>query len=311
MSRIHEALKKAQEERAANPMLEAPLTDNRGAIAVAVGPVPSETANSDSILTPSPRIPAGRVPTGYVRFDDLKTRCTQAQWHFDPKIDVFFDPTGTAPGAEQFRTLRSRLYQLRGVQPLKTVLITSSVPYEGKTFVTSNLVQAIVRQPDRRALVIDADMRRSRIHTVWGASPSPGLSDYLSGSADDLTVVQHSPAAGNLCLIPSGSPVNNPSELLLNGRMKTLLDRLGPVFDWIIIDSPPCLPVADASVLADVCDGVLLVVKAASTQLSTAQRACQELQSKKLIGVVLNGADEGGQYGAYSYYEPSGAVFTQ
>jgi capsular exopolysaccharide synthesis family protein len=154
-------------------------------------------------------------------------------------------------------------------------------------------------------------MRRSRIHTVWGASPSPGLSDYLSGVAEEISIVQHSPAAGNLCLIPSGSPVNNPSELLLNGRMKTLLDRLTPVFDWVVIDSPPCLPVADANILADVCDGILLVLKAASTPFSTAQRACQELQSKKLIGVVLNGADEAGQYGTYSYYEPSEVVSAQ
>jgi protein-tyrosine kinase len=310
MSRIHEALKKAQQERAANPVPEGALTDSMLETSIATSLLPERVSDPGSILSPSPRIPAGPA-NAYFRFDDLKARCAQVRWHFDPNIDVFFDPAGTAPGAEQFRTLRSRLYQLRGTQPLKTVLVTSSLPLEGKTFVASNLAQAMVRQLDRRALIIDADMRRSRIHTVWGAPVSPGLSDYLSGVADEVTVLQHSPEAGNLCLLPSGSPVNNPSELLLNGRMKALLDRLAPVFDWVIIDSPPCLPVADATVLADFCDGVLLVVKAAATPLSTAQRACQELQSKKLLGVVLNGADDAGQYGTYSYYEPSETVSAQ
>jgi protein-tyrosine kinase len=307
MSRIHEALKKAQQERAANPVPEGALTDNVLGTSVATSLLAEDVSDPGSILSPSSRIPAGS-PSTFFRFEDLKARCTQVRWHFDPNIDVFFDPSGTAPGAEQFRTLRSRLYQLRGSQPLKILLVTSSLPLEGKTFVASNLAQAIVRQPDRRALIIDADMRRSRIHTVWGAAAAPGLSDYLSGVADEVTVLQHSPEAGNLCLLPSGSPVNNPSELLLNGRMNTLLDRLTPVFDWVIIDSPPCLPVADSTVLADLCDGVLLVVKAAATPLSTAQRARQELQSKKLLGVVLNGAEDAGQYGTYSYYESSETV---
>jgi protein-tyrosine kinase len=295
MSRIHEALKKAEQERAANPTVEVPLADSP---TTAVAEPATQASDPDSILTPTP--PA---TSEYLRFDDLRARCTPVRWQLDPSIDVFCDPAGTAPGAEQFRTLRSRLYQLRSEQHLKTILITSPVPAEGKTFVTTNLVQAVVRQPDRCALVIDADMRRSRLHTVWGTPVSPGLSDYLNGSADDMAIIQHNPSAGNLCLIPSGSPINNPSELLLNGRMKVLIDRLAPIFDWVVIDSPPCLPVHDANVLADVCDGVLLVVRAASTPLETAQRACQELQTKKLIGVVLNGAEESAHYGAYNYYD--------
>jgi protein-tyrosine kinase len=301
MSRIHQALKKAEQERAANPMIDVPLADSPTP-AVAASVPPAQVSDLDSILTSA--LPTAPLQDQGLRFDDLQARGTSARWELDPQMNVFFDPSGTAPGAEQFRTLRSRLYQLRSEQPLKTILITSAVPAEGKTFVTSNLVQAIVRQPDRRALVIDADMRRSRLHNVWGTPGSPGLSDYLNGSADGITIIQHNPAAGNLCLIPSGSSVNNPSELLLNGRMKVLIHRLAPVFDWIVIDSPPCLPVADASVLADVCDGVLLVVRAASTPLETAQRACQELQTKKLIGVVLNRADEGSHYGSYNYYDP-------
>jgi capsular exopolysaccharide synthesis family protein len=133
-----------------------------------------------------------------------------------------------------------------------------------------------------------------------GAPSAPGLTDYLRGEADEMKVIQHG-QEGNLCFIPGGNEVTNPSELLSNGRLKTLLDRVTPVFDWVILDSPPCLPVADASVLADVVDGVLMVVRAASTPALTAQRACQEMQGRNVVGVVLNAMDEIAAYGSYYY----------
>jgi protein-tyrosine kinase len=203
-------------------------------------------------------------------------------------------------GAEQFRTLRSRLYQLRVAQNLKTILMTSSVPGEGKTFVTSNLSQAIVRQPDRRALIIDGDLRCARLHVPLGAPNSPGLAEYLRGEADEMTVIQHG-QEGNLCFIAGGSEVSDPSELLSNGRLKKLLDRVTPIFDWVIIDSPPCLPVADATILANYCDGILLVVRAGSTASAVAQRACQELHGRNVVGVVLNAVEQSHMYGSYYY----------
>ncbi len=115
---------------------------------------------------------------------------------------------------------------------------------------------------------------------------------------------------GNLCFIPGGNEVTDPSELLSSGGLKKLLDRLTPVFDWVFLDSPPCLPVADASILAEICDGILLVVRAGVTPLEVAQRACQELSGRNVIGVVLNATDERDLYGSYydqGYgYVPSG-----
>jgi protein-tyrosine kinase len=110
----------------------------------------------------------------------------------------------------------------------------------------------------------------------------------------------------NLFLIPGGGEVGNPSELLLNGKLKTLLERVAPVFDWVLIDSPPCLPVADATLIADVCDGVLLVVRAMSTPTDTARRALQELQTKKVIGVVLNAMEEAKSSYYYGHYGKNG-----
>jgi capsular exopolysaccharide synthesis family protein len=216
----------------------------------------------------------------------------------DPNMSVFANVDTGAHAAEQFRTLRSRLYQLQSNQSLRTLLITSAIPGEGKTFLVSNLAQAIVRQPDRRALLIDADLRCPGLHVPLGAPSAPGLTDYLRGEADEMAVIQHG-LEGNLCFIAGGNEVTNPSELLSNGKLRVLLERVTPVFDWIILDSPPCLPVADASMLADLCDGVVLVVRAGATPSEVAQKACQELQGRNVIGVVLNAAEEAHLYRSY------------
>jgi protein-tyrosine kinase len=209
-------------------------------------------------------------------------------------------------GAERFRTLRSRLYQLGGTRPLRRVVVTSSVPAEGKTFVAANLAQSIVRQPDRKVLLIDADLRASRLHQVLGAPRTPGLADYLRGEADECKVVQKGSDA-HLCFIPAGSEAPNPSELLLNDRMKRLLELMTPIFDWIIIDTPPALPVHDASMMADLCDGVLFVVRAGSTDHEIAAKAAAGFQDKNLLGVVLNRVDGDAGYGGYYYSYPAGS----
>jgi protein-tyrosine kinase len=302
MSRIHEALKKAEHDRAAAQAADAAAS--RTASAVAPSLASNEAARPAAPSLSELETIAPRRPE-FLRFDDLRAHCVHTRWHCHSKANVFADPLLGAHGAEQFRTLRSRLYQLRGDQALRTILITSSVPAEGKTFVTSNLAQAIIRQPDRRVLMIDADLRRSRLHTTLGAPSGPGLSDYLSGTADEMAII-HKNEEENLFLIPGGKEVPNPSELLLNGRLKMLIDRVSPAFEWIIMDSPPCLPVADASILADVCDGVLLVVRAASTSTTTGRRACQELQTKRVVGVVLNAIEGSAAYGSYYHYGSNG-----
>jgi len=219
-------------------------------------------------------------------------------------MNVFSNPMAKASGAEQFRTLRSRLHQIREDQPTYTLLVTSSLPNEGKTFVTNNLAHAIVQKADQRVLIIDADLRYPQLHLALGAPLAPGLTDYLSGEADEFAAIQHG-TDENLCIMPGGNQSVNPSELLSHGRLKILLDRLSPVFDWVILDSSPCLPVADASMLADLSDGVLLVVRAGSTAADVALKVCQQLRRKNIIGVVLNGADEnelrGSHYYGYGY----------
>jgi capsular exopolysaccharide synthesis family protein len=246
---------------------------------------------------------AGRDPrTGqFLRFEDLLKSCAEPSWVLDPKTVAFAAGNESHSSAEQFRTLRSRLYQLREGAPLKKILITSALAAEGKTFVATNLAQAIAQEKQRKVLLIDADLRSPTLHKPLGAPLTPGLSDYLRGQANDPDIIQHG-QEGNLCFIPAGNAGSDPSELLSNGALEKLLERLTPLFDWVIIDSPPCLPVADSNALAAHCDGVLLVLRARSTPSVAAERARKELQKRKVIGVVMNAIEEAETYGGYYGY---------
>jgi protein-tyrosine kinase len=295
MSRIHEALKKAAEERTAQ-------TANRTTADLVDLSIRDEVAGSLPVIEDThakARIVEKQDP-GVLRFEEFAKRCAQVTWKVDSETTVYSAHSNNSVGAEKFRTLRSRLYQIASAQPLKRILVTSSTPAEGKTFVAANLAQSFIRQENRRVLLIDSDLRASRLHLHVGASEKPGLSDYLRGDADEYQVTQVE-KDGNLCLIPGGGEVSNPSELLHSDRMKQLLDRMSLIFDWIILDSPPALAVHDASILADMCDGVLFVVRAGSTDFELATKASAEFREKNLLGVVLNRVEKGDSYGGYYY----------
>jgi capsular exopolysaccharide synthesis family protein len=354
MSKVHEALKRAQEERSSvalqvtenvsgasteatatifvtpavqqggpdvtnssSPSEKAVLGDAiiMGATSIALGraPIPAEAPISEVASAKAPMPPvlsehrphapaAGRDPrTGqFLRFEDLLKCCAKPAWVVDPRNVAFSESNKQAAGTEQFRTLRTRLYQLRETTPLKRILVTSALTGEGKTFVASNLGQAIAREKERKVLLIDGDLRSPALHKHLAAPSTPGLSDYLRGHASDPEIIQHG-QEGNLCFIAAGSSGSDPSELLSNGMLDKLLDRLAPLFDWVIIDSPPCLPVSDANVLASLCDGVLLVLRAKSTPSAVAEKARKELLKRKVIGVVMNAVEETDTYGGYAY----------
>ncbi len=303
MSRIHEALKKAAEERAAKVATEvetgvAEITSEpklpsmlKPEVAVAL-PIASPTPAPK----PPPRVSTGTTATPGFSYEELLKRCVQQEWHLDPLNSVFLNSRPGEGGPERFRTLRSRLYKIASTRNLKKVLITSGVAAEGKTFVASNLAQSIIQQPELRVLLIDADLRSSRLHLLFGTQSCPGLSDYLRGEADEYGVIQKG-TSENLFLIPGGNLVSNPSELLLSDKMKQLLSTVTPVFDWIIIDSPPTLPVHDATVLAEMVDGVLFVIRAGSTDAEIVERTAGEFRGKNLLGVVLNRVQKADSYG--------------
>ena len=293
MSRIHEALKKAAQERNDQASVR-PVSDFLDLSSPAATP-PVDGHRQDEL----PGVPQP-TDTRYLRFEEFAKRCSRPGWKMGAGASLFNDQINNAVGTEKFRTLRSRLYQIAAAHPLKKIVITSGMPGEGKTFVTTNLAQSFVRQTDRRILLIDADLRASRLHMLLGAPNRPGLTDYLRGDADEFQVTQLGPS-GNLCLIPGGQEVTNPSELLHSDRMRQLLERMSQVFDWVILDSPPAMAVHDSSILADMCDGVIFVVRAGSTDYEVAAKASSEFREKNLLGVVLNRVEKGDAYGDYYY----------
>jgi protein-tyrosine kinase len=302
MSRIYEALRMAQQQKGTNVRME-PSQRTDSLIAQAVHNDGSGHGSPEFL---SPAGPEGTPSaSGYLRLDELRKRCSKPGWKLNPDYAVFSNRQSFDRCAEQFRTLRSRLYRLREKRFIRTLLITSTSAGEGKSFVALNFAQAIVRQHERRALLIDADLRASRQHVRMGAPSAPGLSDYLAGEADEFSIIQ-TDTKEDLFFIPAGRSVSNPSELLANNRLKSLLGRVAPVFEWIIVDAPPVLPVSDATVLAGICDGVLFVVRAGMTPFDLVQTACQEFRENNLLGAVLNGADEEAMYGTYSYYAGNG-----
>lgn len=302
MSRIYEALRKSEAEETTIASLDQAQRPNSAtAQAVHGGPAGQRTPEFLSIAGPEEVSPA----SSYLRFEALQRRCAKPGWKLNPDYAVFLNEDSSDQCAEQFRTLRSRLYRLREKKSIRTLLVTSACSGDGKSFVALNLAQAIVRQQDRRALLIDADLRASSLHVRMGAPSGPGLADYLGGEADEFSVIQ-ADAKEDLFFIAAGKPVSNPTELLANNRLPSLLTRLAPIFEWIIVDAPPVLPVSDASVLARMCEGVIFVMRAGVTPLDLAQTACQEFRENNLLGAVLNGADEQAMYGAYSYYAGNG-----
>jgi protein-tyrosine kinase len=313
MSRIHEALKKAEQERAVS---QGGSAHSSFATPERSEP-PARTIDEDPSATVATGVPSGGIPLTSAMpsfanpfgLDALLARCPQLQWKPDATM-LFFNGDDSAIGTEEFRTLRSRLYHMREKMTLKKLLITSALPKEGKSFTASNLAQVLVRQHGRRVLLIDADLRGPRLHLMLGTTASPGLSDYLQGRSDEFSIMQRGPME-NLFLIPSGDEISDPAELVSNGRLKFLLQRVEALFDWIIIDSPPAVPVSDASVLGKSCDGVLMVVRSNATPVDMARRAREEFPDQALVGVVLNGTNSASTPYSRYYYGASGKNVTE
>ncbi len=211
--------------------------------------------------------------------------------------------------AEQFRGMRYRLIEFRNTQPLKTVLISSAQPQEGKSFVAANLAVALSHHRGTRVLLIDGDMRRYTLHNYLGTTPRPGLADFLSGVAKPWEVMQRAdeatvaaqPGLAQLTFIAGGGLSDHVADLSHDSRFGDLIEYAKPLFDWIVVDTSPVTLVSDAVNLARYSDGVLLVVRAGMTRYQDAQKAQAELQASTLLGVVLNAVEERAVPSYYGY----------
>jgi capsular exopolysaccharide synthesis family protein len=211
-----------------------------------------------------------------------------------------------SPVAEAYRTLRTNIQFSSFDYEIKTIVITSSGPAEGKTTTSCNLAIATA-QSGKRTILLDCDMRNPKIHKIFEISNQAGLSDVLIGETYFYEAVQKSEIE-NLYVLPSGTKPPNPAELLSSEKMNKFLELLKETYDYVIIDTPPIIMVTDAQILSKYADGCLLVIASAETDKNAVIKAKDLLKKveAKILGVVLNKLDTNrkGYYGHYynKYY---------
>jgi capsular exopolysaccharide synthesis family protein len=208
------------------------------------------------------------------------------------------------PASEAYRALRTNVTFVRsGEQPVRSLVVTSPGPSEGKSTTAANLAITLAQQ-GARTLLVDADLRRPHVHRAFNLVQEPGLSDLLVGRVQLREAVRPG-VAPNLDILPAGALPPNPSELLGSEAMRRLLAELHGRYDMVVCDSPPTLPVTDATVLGAAADGVILVIRSGETEEAAAQRALEQLQrlQVRVAGTVLNGvARRRDRYYNHYYY---------
>jgi receptor protein-tyrosine kinase len=274
MSRVHDALRRAEQAGVLAPPAVRPNPESRGAVGTLdAGP------NLAGLLELVEEIPF-RTATDALLIDATRP-------HEAPM--------------EEFRTLRTRLNHMKTLQPITSVVITSPSPAEGKSLTAANLALAESHLAGNTTLLADFDFRRPIVHTMFGMDRSPGITDYLMGKAP-LHQAMKKVAGTNLYVMPAGEAVINPLELLNLREVKQLIERLPSLFQWVIMDTPPLLFAADANLLATLCHGTLLVVRIGHTTIDSVTRAMQSLCNNNVLGIVVNAARRGELYSKYTYY---------
>jgi capsular exopolysaccharide synthesis family protein len=213
--------------------------------------------------------------------------------------------------AETYRTLRANIGFSSIDRPVRTILVTSASPREGKTTTVLNL-GIIIGQTGTRVIIVDADFRHPSLHKLLGLSSNgtrmSGLSNVIVGKSSlDEAIVPT--GCANLSLLPAGVMPPNPSELLASQRMRTVMQELQQRADIVLLDSPPCLLYADAVVLSGVTDGVLYILRAGGQDKAAQRRVQKQLQQQAkahMLGVVFNDVEMDDSSSNYTYYYSNG-----
>ena len=256
MSKIHLALEKAEKERAEELMKKT---------------FPAPVRDEGSRIDPGPAVPV-------VRFDTLKA---------DESLVSLYQPRSLI--SEQFRKLRTQLLRLNLAKPVKTIMVTSALQGEGKSFVAANLAIGIAHDLHLHALLVDCDLRNPSVAPMFGYNGVQGIADYLKGQGEVSNFLVKTELE-KLSLLPGGTLPENPTEMIGSQRMAALVQELKTRYDdrFIILDATPLLATAEPDVLAKLVDGVLIVVRAGMTPRETIKQALSFLDKDKILGVVLN-----------------------
>ena len=206
--------------------------------------------------------------------------------------------------AEKFRVLGLKLRHLREQRRLKRIVVSSSIPEEGKSMIAANLALNQARSKVLNAVLIDGDLRRPELGSRFGFRRDlPGLSEVLRGERQ-LPEVVYKLEGTNLRFIPAGITPENPIELMQSDRLQQLLEQLETYFDWLIIDTPPILPMADTPLWMKLADGVLLVTREGVCEKKQLGRAVELIDRATMLGIVVNSCSSNEQKYYYSRYGP-------
>jgi capsular exopolysaccharide synthesis family protein len=277
MSRVYDALRQSEIDEGGTPTLWDP----------------------DTFLSPPP--PAVTVinrAAADLGLDEVRTLSRTLRE--DSRVVTLTETNGL--GSEKFRLLRSRLRNMREQRQLQKLVITSAVPDEGKTLVSMNLAVCLSKHTDDRVLLLEGDLRKPTIGERLGMTSLPGLSEWFitdSPANDFIYRFEGLP----LWVLPAGAVPENPANILQSPRFLELYKQLSTSFDWIIIDAPPLVPMADVSFWSRHADGLLLVVREGHTPKAVLQKGLETLDNPNVVGVVLNNAQEleSAYYGHYYY----------
>ncbi|HEV8396208.1 MAG TPA: CpsD/CapB family tyrosine-protein kinase [Vicinamibacterales bacterium] len=316
MSRIDEAMRRAAGVGAVEPEPEQTVEDlqpeeSSDAKALAREPYPAEvperrerpaqSQNRDraqgSYDTAGQAEPAAPESTLFERLD---ARLTE-------KIVV--DHNMSPASREQYRRLAAVLHDAHNTSGLRLIMVASAVAGEGKTLTASNLALTFSESYQKRVLLIDADLRRPSLHTVFRLDTALGLGDGLLSTGETKMLVRQ--VSPRLAVLPAGRPSSDPMAGLTSERMRRLLEEAKQSFDWVILDTPPVMLLPDAHLLASMVEGAVLVVRAGSTPHDLVKRSADAIGRSRILGVVLNRAEAQGRhddhYQYYGYSERGGA----
>ncbi len=317
MSKVHEALRRAEREReesrrtgvAAEPLappIRAPEPTRPAEPVRATEPLrpveppagPAEAVRDGGARSDGGARPLGTPTTPHVPLPERPAVAPDLR--LDDALVAFTKPRSMA--AEQYRAIRQQLAAYGREVAIRTIVVTSPLAGEGKTMTASNLAIALGQELGRRICLVDCDLRNPRIGALFGIPPRDGLADVLRRRAGLESALVPAPV-NDLWVLPAGHLPPNPAELLASAAMREVVDMLEARFDLVVLDSPPIVPIPDPAILSGLADGVVLVLQAGHTPRRLIDRALDRLHGAVLLGFVLNRTDEFRYYADYYQYD--------
>jgi len=299
MSQIFDALQRSEAERSGNNSAAAKARATELLQRAEQGPSTRDQWNSilveDSPIAESTRA-ANSVSSELLAPPTARTEADRSEGPMECEVIKIAPSTEShlvaladneSSASEAFHLLGVRLRHLRRQRPLKKVLVTSTIPQEGKSTVAANLACTLALRTQQKVLLLEGDIRRPTQSKIFGVQTKTGICSWLNGENSLIDSMYRLDGPG-IWILPAGMATGNSLELLQSGRIIPMMEQLTNWFDWVVIDSPPILPLADTSVWTNMSDGILLVTRLGITQKKQLKRGLEALSNQKVIGAVLN-----------------------